>query len=94
MKLDLVKIFKAWSIALNPNEKQEELGKKRWKICMECPSKTEILKEKEWSFICSECGCPLNKKVFSDYLGACPSNKWIEVEEEYFGKRKNNKSLI
>ncbi len=94
MGLDLGKIFKAWVISANPNEKQEELAQKRWEICMNCPSKTELLKDKEWSFICSECGCPLNKKIFSDYSKACPLDKWVEPEEEYFGKQKNDKTLI
>jgi hypothetical protein len=43
--------------------------------------------------ICSDCGCPLSKKIFTMENDACPLHKWREVEADYF-KSKTQKSLI
>ena len=93
MGFSISKIVEAWSISFNPTDKQKELADKRWSICSECPKKTEVLKGKEWSYICGECGCPLNKKIFTNNNGECPLGKWNQVDESYF-ETKKEKTLI
>jgi hypothetical protein len=93
MKLDLKKIFTAWVTSLKPTDKQKELAEKRLEICNSCPSKIETFKDHEWSFRCGECGCPINRKIFTMENDACPLNKWLEVEKDYF-KSKTQKSII
>jgi hypothetical protein len=93
MKIDLKKIFTAWTISINPNKRQEELAGKRWEICKTCPSKVEIFESKEWSFTCKDCGCPLKKKIFTDEFNACPNGFWSNVDVDYF-EIKKEKTLI
>jgi hypothetical protein len=105
MELDFKEIAKAWYNSFNHTYEQKELADKRFEICLECPSKKEILKGKEWSLKCEKCGCPLSKKIYTDktYLnkhGSCPLNKWEEIEKEYliktdkFDKIKHTKTFI
>ena len=93
MKLDLKKIFTAWVTSLKPTDKEKELAEKRLEICNSCPSKIEKFKNQEWSFRCGECGCPIKRKIFTMENDACPLNKWLEVEKDYF-KSKTQKSII
>ncbi len=93
MGFNIKEIFTAWSIAINPNERQKEIAEKRWEICMECPHRIETFQDKEWSFRCGECGCPLKGKIFTNDYDACPKNKWLVVEKEYF-QIKKEKTLI
>lgn len=88
MSLDIKKIVKAWAISINPTDKQKELAEKRWSICSTCPSKKEVLKSKEWSYICGSCGCPLSKKVFTNRVGECPLGKWNTIDADYFDTKK------
>jgi len=105
MKLDFKEIAKSWYNSFNHNPEQKELADKRFEICLECPSKKELLKDKEWSLICGECGCPLSAKVYTDktYIsktGSCPLNKWKDIESEYLTKLgkpttiKNTKTIV
>ena len=71
-------IFHSWRIALDPNEQQSELASERIKICDEFEFKNTIP-----IIHCGECGCALKGKIFSPVKGACPHNKWIEVEEKF-----------
>lgn len=93
MTIDFSDIVKSWTRALNPTEKQKDLAKKRWDICMDCDSKKEIIKNKKWSYICLECGCKLDKKIFTDKISACPLNKWYLVERQHFNI-KEKETLI
>ena len=90
MEINLRKIAKAWFTAANPNPKQKELAEKRMDICNSCDKKKAIAKA---VVICSECGCPLSKKIFTMENDACPLNKWKEVEADYF-KSKTQKTFI
>lgn len=81
---NLFTIIEAWKIANKPTEKQSQLANLRAKICDSCPSKKFIIKEKEWSAICDSCGCPLNKKVFTNAQNPCPLKKWEEVDKPFF----------
>ena len=69
----LVEIARAWITAANPSPEEEQRAMSRSKICDDCPSKAynDHLKFE----YCSECGCPLSKKIYSP-INSCPLNKW------------------
>lgn len=105
MKLNVEEIAKAWYNKLVHTAEQKELADNRFEICLKCPSKKEVLKGKEWSLVCDECGCPLSAKVYTGKMhlserGSCPLGKWKEVEIEYLVKTgklsnvKKTKSII
>jgi hypothetical protein len=88
-------IVEAWRIAKNPSKKQAELAVKRAEVCNVCPSKKIITKHLgEIGIICSECGCPIAKKVFTNIENPCPLKKWDKVDRKYFGDIKKTNSLI
>lgn len=89
MGINLKKIAKAWITAANPTETQLELAEKRMDICNSCDKKGSMAK----IVVCTKCGCPLSKKIFTMENDACPLNKWLEVEKDYF-KSKTQKSII
>jgi hypothetical protein len=70
-------IFSAWGIMFNPNDEQAELATERIQICNGCEHKRE-----EPFIHCGLCGCALKAKVFSPVKGACPANKWDEVDDK------------
>jgi hypothetical protein len=74
--LKLAEIAKAWIAAANPTPGQKIIAEHRASVCDTCPSKAHN-KIMDFYF-CSECGCPLNKKIFSPVEGpkACPLAKW------------------
>lgn len=76
MEIDLKKIIKAWSIAANPSDKQQELALKRLEICNPCEKRSQT-----WiSTTCSACGCPISKKIYTDEFNECPLGKWEKVD--------------
>lgn len=88
-------IISAWVIKNNPSENQQQLAKKRYNICLECPSRASLFKQKKWSEYCNECGCLLQGKIFTPKYDSCPLNKWREVEEDYLIKtQKKEKTTI
>jgi hypothetical protein len=95
-KIDYKEIFDAWKLSFNPSEIQEELAQKRLNVCMGCDFRKEVLKGIKWSAYCNDCGCPLNKKVFSKYFNPCTQKKWKEVDSDYITppNKKNNDTLI
>jgi hypothetical protein len=82
-KIDYKEIFDAWKISFNPTSEQEELAKLRLEVCLGCDYRKEVIKGLKWSALCSECGCPLNKKVFSTNYNACGLKKWNETDSNY-----------
>jgi len=100
MKIDFKEIVGAWYNTIKHTPEQKELADKRFEICLQCPSKKEVLEGKEWSLICGECGCPLKAKVYTKKMymiedGSCPLSKWKEIEMEYLKKyRKIDKTFI
>lgn len=104
MHLNFKEIAGAWYNKFKHTEKQKELADKRFEICLECPSKKEVIKKKEWALICGECGCPLSAKIYTNnnYLhedGSCPLNKWEDVEKQWLKKyppkeEKKSKTLL
>ena len=78
-------IFKAWGIMFNPTDAQSDLAAARMEICDKCDSKKTIP-----IIHCGECGCSLKAKVYSPKIGACPKDKWLDVEK-YWENEKNKK---
>ena len=79
-------IFKAWKISYNPNDLESGLAIKLMEICDTCDSK----KDKPYIH-CGECGCVLNKKIYTPKIGACPRGKWVAVEMEFEHKRNKQR---
>jgi hypothetical protein len=75
----IVEIYKAWKISFDPTREQAELAGYRMIICQDCPFKAD-----EPMKYCTVCFCPLDKKVFSPKVGACPKGKWDITDKEYF----------
>ncbi len=72
--IDLVNIAKSWIIARDPNPSQRKAADSRIAICNECPHSVKVL----GSEVCSKCGCPLSKKIFSPKgPGECPDGRWV-----------------
>jgi hypothetical protein len=58
--------------------------------------KKEIFKKKSWALVCGKCGCPIQAKVFSSEINACPMGYWKEIDKN-FGKNtteKDKKSIL
>ena len=72
----LVEIAKAWIASASPTQTQKIIAEYRASVCDTCPSKA-YNKVMDFYF-CSECGCPLSKKIFTQIEGpkACPLAKW------------------
>jgi len=89
MSFNIKTIVKAWAISFNPSERQRELAEKRSEICFSCPARKKV----GIVHICSECGCPIDKKVFTDELNPCPLQKWT-IDEEYLNKKTKVKTTL
>lgn len=77
-------IVGAWITSFNPTEEQKELAENRYSICFDCDKR----KKKLGVEYCSECGCPLSKKIFTQKPNdTCPLGKW-ESAEQRFRERK------
>jgi hypothetical protein len=81
MAFNIKEIVKAWITAANPSPEQVTLAEKRYEICSKCDlfGVRDITKDK----YCKSCGCPLNKKIFSNNFDACPHHYWLEIEKEH-----------
>lgn len=71
--VNIKEIFKAWQISFDPNDQQAALAAKRLLICQDCKHK---VKNRLGIVVCIECGCPINKKVYSTENNPCPLSKW------------------
>jgi len=94
--IDYKEIFDAWKSSFNPTPTQEELAQKRLNVCLGCTYRKEVLKGIKWSAYCGDCGCPLNKKVFSKNFNPCTQKKWLDVDSKYLEPiiDKNSNTLI
>jgi hypothetical protein len=95
MDLDFKKISKAWFDSYFGTAEQKELAAQRSLICEVCPSRKVITDKIGLGTICNECGCPIQKKVFSATYNDCPLKKWKEIDDNsklYLPKDK--KTLI
>lgn len=88
--IDLNEIVNAWITSFNPTEEVQTLANKRMEICNGCESNIPLFRDKKWSRVCNECGCPIAKKIFSHKNNdACDLGKWNDVDDE-FKKTKSN----
>lgn len=87
--MDFTEIINAWIISINPNEEQKTLALNRANICDTCEYKKYVIKKP----ICSACGCPIEKKIFSEKQNPCPKGKWKDVDSKFFLKNKQ-KNII
>ena len=71
--LKFVEIAKAWLAAANPTPEQQALADDRISICNKCPHRM-YTKQFDVHY-CGQCGCPLNKKIFSP-INSCPDGRW------------------
>jgi ribosomal protein L37AE/L43A len=94
MDLNFKKIWDAWLISYRPTNEQILLAQKRNEICETCPSRKEIARKIKIGVVCSECGCPIAKKIFTNTFNDCPLKKWENVDSKYFPKSKDSKSII
>jgi len=87
-------IAESWIIAANPSKEQLVLAAARLNICNNC----EFIghRKNTGSPVCTNCGCPLKKKIFSPMYDACPLHKWLEVEntELFTNTQKKSKSFL
>jgi ribosomal protein L37E len=88
--MKIAEIINAWIISFNPNEEQKTLALNRVNICDTCEYKKYVIKKP----ICSACGCPLSKKIFSEKQNACPKGKWDDVDDEFFTKVKSESNRL
>jgi hypothetical protein len=76
---NIAEIAAAWYRAANPTEEQALEAARRIAICDACEMKKFIPLSR--MHICSACGCPISKKVFSPNIHSCPLGKWEEEDE-------------
>jgi hypothetical protein len=87
--IDFKEIFNAWVIASHPTKEQLQQADDRLKICTgddtnpKCENYSELFEKKKWSAYCNGCGCPLDKKIFSEKINPCPLDKWDEIDKIY-----------
>lgn len=91
MEIDLLKIIEAFKIKISPSEDQKELALKRIDVCSECTHRRGEISSATVS--CSDCGCFLKGKIFTNVEGECPKGKWDEIDKPYF-KIKQKKTFI
>jgi hypothetical protein len=90
----IIDIADAWIVAKNPNESQKSLAEGRWNVCVQCSEFREKRPVTGEPF-CNDCGCPLNKKIFSKTYNECPLKKWKDVDDILWPlTQKQNKSLL
>lgn len=69
-------IAKAWITAANPSAEEKEIAEHRLLKCNSCK-----YRKKSWiifgMYYCSQCGCPLEKKIFAEDKEECPKNYWL-----------------
>jgi len=94
MKFDLLDVLKSWVTSVNPNEIEKKLAEERIEICAKCEFRKEVFHNKKWSALCGRCGCPINKKIFTDQYGTCPLGKWNFIEDKYKSHLKIKKKSI
>lgn len=95
MAIDLKEITQAWITSFFATQEQKELAQKRYEICLKCPSLKEkyIPFKKKYYYQCSECGCPIQKKIYSPKYNPCPLKKWNVSDDNHpdiFQKNKKN----
>jgi hypothetical protein len=67
-----INIAQAWINASNPTPEEKQISKERIKICNYCNYAQDM---PVVGYLCTQCYCPLSKKIFSPKPD-CPLNKW------------------
>ena len=88
MNIDLFEIMDAWARSIRPSPEEKELAKKRAEICNGCEHRVQKFNKIKIGIVCTQCGCPIEKKVYSKKQNPCPLKKWESVDIEYFNKPK------
>lgn len=87
----ITEIVTAWMVSFNPTSEEKLLAEKRYEICSLCPNRVNRLGVE----VCSACGCPLSKKIFTlKDQDTCPLHKWNEVDLEFRKTKKTNYKLF
>jgi hypothetical protein len=90
----LITIADAWITAANPTESQKVLAEARYSVCSKCEYIKDMLKIIGGKY-CSECGCPISKKIFSKQYSECPKGFWEEPDSKYYSDtQKKGKTLF
>ena len=90
----IVGILDAWVTARNPSTEQKALSEARWNVCLQCDEFREKRPVTGEPY-CNDCGCPLDKKIFSKTYNDCPLKKWKHVDDLLYAlTQKQNKSII
>lgn len=58
-----------WHLLNKANYTDDELGKQRYDICLQCPELIDLTKQ------CKQCGCVMTLKTKLK-SATCPLNKW------------------
>lgn len=78
--MNVREIVTSWFNSFNGTDKQKELALKRLEVCNGCDEmKTNSIN----IIICGNCGCPINKKIFSPVYNSCPLKKWEVSDKKY-----------
>lgn len=90
--MNFKEIISAWIISFDPTDREMALAEARGKICDACEYKVKI--KMLQMPVCKECGCPIGKKIFTNSFDPCGLHKWSEIDKEYFGATKTEKTLL
>ena len=78
--MNVKEIVRAWFSSFTGSDEQKELALNRLEICNGCEHiKTNVINV----IVCGNCGCPINKKIFSPLYNSCPLKKWEESDKNY-----------
>jgi len=81
--INIKDIVNSWVTMFNPTDEERSRADDRFEVCNTCPSREEFLNSGKWAMRCSECGCPLGAKVYSNVINPCPLKKWEEVDKKH-----------
>jgi hypothetical protein len=91
--MNISEIVTAWITSFNPTDQQKKIAIERAEICFGCDRiKTKSVLSKKLK-VCGACGCPIDKKVFSQEYNPCPLKKWEDVDKKYISKVKTKKTI-
>lgn len=76
--MNIQEIIDAWIRSYNPTEEEKKIAQDRLKICELCPAYKPSLQinNVKLFYICSDCGCPIPKKIFAKSKESCPKKIW------------------
>ncbi len=78
--MNIKEIVKAWFTSFVGTDEQKKLAVERLDVCNSCE---HIKTNQVGVIVCGNCGCPINKKIFSPIYNSCPLKKWEESDKNY-----------